>query len=55
MADVGQGTAGLGLKAQYRLSRSFRTWITASGQRDVAASGQVSRTGVLALGAAYRF
>ncbi len=55
VADVGQGTAGLGLKAQYRLSRSFRTWISASGQRDVASSGQVSRTGVLALGAAYRF
>jgi hypothetical protein len=55
VAEVGQGTAGLGLKAQYRFSRSFRAWISARGQRDVASSGQVSRTGLLALGAAYRF
>jgi hypothetical protein len=55
VADVGQGTAGLGLKAQYRFSRSFRAWISARGQRDVANSGQVSRTGLLAVGAAYRF
>jgi len=55
VTEVGQGTAGVGLKAQYRLSHSFRAWISASGQRDVAASGQVSRTGVLAVGVAYRF
>jgi hypothetical protein len=53
--QVGQRTAGLGLKAQYRFSRSFRVWVSASGQRDVAWSGEVSRTGFLALGAAYRF
>jgi len=52
---VGQGTTGLGVKAQYRFSRTFRMWLSAAGQRDVAWSGEVSRAGFLALGAAYRF
>jgi hypothetical protein len=52
---VGQGTAGVGARAQYKLSRAFRTWISASGQRDVDASGQVTRSGRLALGVGYRF
>jgi len=55
VAEAGQGTAALGAKAQYRFSRSFRMWVSASGQRDEDPSGAVSRTGVLALGAGYRF
>jgi hypothetical protein len=52
---AGQGTAALGAKAQYRFSRSFRMWISASGQRDEDPSGAISRSGILALGAGYRF
>ena len=53
--EAGQGTAAIGGKAQYKFSRSFRLWVSASGQRDEDASVAVSRTGILALGAAYRF
>ncbi len=53
--EAGQGTAGIGAKAQVRLSRSLRIWLSASGQRDEDASGAISRTGGLALGAGYRF
>ena len=54
-ADVGQSTAGLGMKVQYKLTREFRMWISATGQRDVGTSGDVSRSGWVSLGAAYRF
>ncbi len=53
--EAGQGTAALGAKAQYKLSRTFRMWVSAAGQRDEDLSGAISRTGILALGAAYRF
>jgi len=53
--EAGEGTASLGIKAQYKFSRSFRMWISATGQRDEDPTGAVSRTGILALGAAYRF
>jgi hypothetical protein len=55
VANVGQGTASLGARAQYRFSRAFRMWIGATGQRDVGTNGEVSRSGWLSLGAAYRF
>jgi hypothetical protein len=54
-ANVGQSTAGLGMKVQYKLTRALRMWIAAIGQRDVGIDGDVSRSGWLSLGAAYRF
>jgi hypothetical protein len=53
--EAGGGTASLGAKAQYKLSRSFRMWLSATGQRDEDSTGAVSRTGILALGVGYRF
>ena len=55
VANVGRGTATIGTKVQYRFSRAFRMWIGAAGQRDVGNTGEVSRSGWLSLGAAYRF
>jgi hypothetical protein len=55
VAGVGQGTAGIGAKVQYRFTHALRMWITATGQRDVGAAGDISRSGWLSLGAAYRF
>ena len=55
VANVGQSTAGVGAKVQYRFTRAFRLWLGAMGQRDVGNSGEVSRSGWLSLGAAYRF
>ncbi len=55
VSEAGQGTAALGAKAQYRFSRFFRMWISATGQRDEDPSGAISRTGILTLGAGYRF
>ncbi|HKC60153.1 MAG TPA: hypothetical protein VKB92_08715, partial [Myxococcales bacterium] len=53
--EAGQGTAALGAKAQYKFSRSFRMWVSATGQRDEDSSGAISRTGILSFGGAYRF
>jgi hypothetical protein len=53
--EAGEGTASVGVKAQYKLSRAFRLWISATGQRDEDPTGAISRTGILALGAGYRF
>jgi hypothetical protein len=55
VANVGQSTAALGLKVQYKFTRAFRMWISATGQRDVDTNGDVSRSGWVSLGAAYRF
>lgn len=55
VANVGRGTATIGTKVQYRFNRAFRMWIGAAGQRDVGNTGEVSRSGWLSLGAAYRF
>jgi len=55
MPGTGQGTAGAGLKAQYRFARWFRMWAGVGGQRDVDASSQSTLSGVFTLGAAYRF
>ncbi|HYZ89812.1 MAG TPA: hypothetical protein VE620_10995 [Myxococcales bacterium] len=55
VANVGQGTASIGTKVQYRFTRAFRMWIGATGQRDVGSTGEVSRSGWVSLGAAYRF
>jgi hypothetical protein len=55
MPGTGQGTAGAGLKVQYRFTRWFRMWASASGLRDVDSSSQSTLSGSLAVGAAYRF
>jgi hypothetical protein len=55
VAGVGQGTQSIGVKLQYKFTRVFRMWIGAIGQRDVGTNGDVSRSGWLSLGAAYRF
>ena len=55
MPGTGQGTAGAGLKAQYRFTRWFRMWAGVGGQRDVDPSGQATLTVAFSLGAGYRF
>ena len=55
VTGTGQDTEGLGAKVQYRFSRSFRLWATATGQRDVDAVGNVIRTLIVSLGAGYRW
>lgn len=52
---AGQGTAGSGLRLQYKFTRSFRMWATASGQRDTDQAGNAVNSGAFALGAGYRF
>lgn len=55
VAGVGQGTAGVGLKLQYRFTKAFRLWATGSGQRDTDEQGFDTRSATLSLGAGYRF
>ena len=52
---TGQSTAGAGLKLQYKFTKAFRSWVTLSGQRDVDQSDQITRSGSVAAGAAYRW
>jgi hypothetical protein len=52
---TGQTTAGLGARAQYKLNRSWRIWLTATGENDVDEAGQSTRSGGLAVGAGYRW
>src|SRR2546425_78511 len=55
VAGTGQGTAGAGLKLQYKFTKTFRSWAEVSGQRDVDQSDQISRSAAFAAGAAYRW
>lgn len=55
VAGTGQSTAGAGLRLQYKFTKAFRSWITVSGQRDVDQTDQITRSGTVALGAAYRW
>ena len=50
----GQGTISLGLKLQYKFTRSFRMWLTLSGQRDIDIDGVESKTGMVGLGLALK-
>lgn len=52
---TGQTTAGLGMRAQYRFNRSWRMWLTLTGENDVDETGESTRSGGLALGAGYRW
>lgn len=55
VAGTGGGTYGGGLRLQYKITKTFRLWLTASARHDVDADGNdsVSRSG--SLGAGLRF
>jgi hypothetical protein len=55
VANVGQTTAGIGMKVQYKITSALRLWISATGQRDIGTGGDVSRSGWVSFGGAYRF
>jgi hypothetical protein len=55
VSGTGGTTAGVGLKLQYRFTKAWRAWLTVSGQRDVDAGNNITRSGSLALGAGYRW
>ncbi|HTO96073.1 MAG TPA: hypothetical protein VMK66_03430 [Myxococcales bacterium] len=55
VAGTGYDTEGIGAKVQYRFSRSFRLWASASGQRDVDATRDIIRSVTVSLGAGYRW
>jgi hypothetical protein len=52
---TGESTTGLGMRAQYRINRSWRVWLTATGQHDVDAGGNPTNSGGLALGGGFRW
>ncbi|MBI5546660.1 MAG: hypothetical protein HY901_22485 [Deltaproteobacteria bacterium] len=54
VADEGHGDV-VGLKAQYRLSKSWRLSLTASGAQEKDAEGNGSRAGTVAVGVKWRF
>jgi hypothetical protein len=55
VSGTGYGTTGVGLKLQHRFTKAWRAWLTASGQRDVDAGQNVTRSGTISLGAGYRW
>ncbi len=55
VASSGGGSTGLGTKLQYKFTRTFRMWISLSGQKDIDVDGNGSNSGTIALGAAYKF
>jgi hypothetical protein len=59
-AGTADSTKGIGVKLQYKFTKSFKTWITASGQSDITepdatTPGQTIKSSTIALGAQYRF
>jgi hypothetical protein len=57
---TGQNTKGIGIKLQYKFTRSFKMWLTASGQSDLAepdpnTAAQSIQSSTIAMGAQYRF
>ena len=55
VSGLGDSTAELGIKLQYKFSKAYRMWVMASGQRDTDEFGGATKSGSLALGAGYRF
>ena len=55
VSGTGGTTAGVGLRLQYRFTKAWRAWLTLSGQRDVDAANNITRSGSLAAGAGYRW
>jgi hypothetical protein len=52
---AGQSTAGVGLKLQYKFTKSFKLWATVLGSRDVDDQNRETNSGSFSLGAGYRF
>ncbi|TMA14196.1 MAG: hypothetical protein E6J84_11550, partial [Deltaproteobacteria bacterium] len=52
---TGQSTAAAGMKLQYKFTRTFRSWVAVSGQRDVDQSDQITRSASATAGASYRW
>ena len=50
-----QTTRGVGTKLQYKVTKAFKMWAAASGQRDVDSEGVTSISTTFALGVGYRF
>jgi len=59
-AGTADNTKALGVKLQYKFTKSFKMWVSASGQSDIGAPdatqpAQESRSGTVAMGGQYRF
>ena len=62
-AGTADSTKAIGAKLQYKFTRTFKMWLSASGQSDLGAPdaatpnqpGQVSKSSTIAMGAQYRF
>jgi hypothetical protein len=55
VAGAGQTTRGAGARLQYKLTKAFKMWASASGQRDVDSEGNISYSTTFAFGLGYRF
>lgn len=55
VAQTGDSTVGIGARIQYRFTKAFRAWLTLSGQRDVDADHQITRSGSVAGGIGLRW
>jgi len=55
VSGTGRDTEALGIKVQYRISKAFRAWVTASGRRDVDDRGVATGSGTVSFGAGYRW
>jgi hypothetical protein len=55
VAGTARTTASIGLRLQYRFTKSFKAWLTASGQRDVDESGNESEFGTISGGLGFRW
>lgn len=53
--QTGQATRGAGARLQYKFTKSFRMWASASGQRDTDETGRATDSANYALGAGYKF
>ncbi len=51
----GQSTTGAGLRLQYKFTKAFKLWASASGQHDIDQQSNATNSGSVALGAGYRF
>jgi len=52
---AGQTTRGAGARLQYKVTKAFKVWATASAQRDVDSEGSVSISTTFSLGLGYKF
>jgi hypothetical protein len=52
---AGQTTRGVGARLQYKLTKAFKMWVAASGQRDVDSEGNMTLSSTLSLGIGYKF